>query len=120
MGTTVLDLSCMPCCGIDTCCCPDNAIPTTLTWDDGTNSGTLTWASGTTWTGTGDIAGCTGATIELECQSLGDVCLWDLFISTAGDQFGNTDAITCDPLLIVFGPHDTACGGGDFTVTITE
>ncbi len=112
----------MPCCCNDqplitNCCCPDG-MPQTLTWDDGTNTGTLTW-NGTNWTGTGDITGCTGSDISLQCIDVGGMCFFDLVIGDSPVQFGNVGG-TCDPFEVIFGPDSfVGCSGGPWTVTIT-
>jgi hypothetical protein len=115
---TLPDMDC--CCPeeppIDVCCC-NVPVSTILTWDDGTNSGTLTW-NGTRWVGTGNPDACTGVELRLTC--LGDpVCAWDLNIDGFVNQPANVTSITCEPFSLTFNTGD-GCDGNPVTIIITD
>lgn len=131
MGTTVYDLSCMPCCGggcVKECAGFDVDNPTlnvsfvapTCSEIDGCVQEISNGGSGYTWDATSTV--CLSA---VTLTKDGSNC-WKLTLGAADCISATFEAtsVTCDPPEIVFEftftPDGTACcGGGESTVTAT-
>lgn len=106
--------------GIETDCCPDDPVPTTLFLTLGgclSGSATLTWNAGASaWQGTdGD-----GRTWSFRCEGGGE---WRLTNITCLPFGADSITVDCDPFLVTLsGPVNSTCcppsgGTGDFTVS---
>ncbi len=118
---------CCPAELIETCCCADDPIPVTLTAAveiGGTPSGDvlLTHTSGTTWVGSGVVAGV-NVTVTFSCGELpGGGCSWESVIVCPGTSvFVDLTTGECDPFEVNFFTANAfnVCFSGTIGVTVT-